>query len=74
MLGRLRTVEQPLTLTIQVTQLISLKPIRQNTEQQMTGQVRRRSPPEYGLPTVSKLTDVEITQARNLDVEYLSVR
>jgi hypothetical protein len=53
-LGRLRTVEQTLTLIIQVTQLIGLKPIRQNTEQQMTGQVRRRSPPEYGLPTVSK--------------------
>jgi len=67
-------VEQPLTLTIQVTQLIGLKPIRQNTEQQVTGQVRRCSPPEYGLPAVPKLTDVKITQTRNLDVECLSVR
>src|SRR5665811_987993 len=73
-LGRLRTIEQTLTLTIQVTQLIGLKPIRQNTEQQMAGQVRRRSSPEYGVPTVPKFTDVEVTQARNLDVECLSVR
>ena len=54
--------------------MIGLKPIRQNTEQQVTGQVRRCSPPEYGLPTVPKLTDVKITQTRNLDVECLSVR
>jgi hypothetical protein len=37
------------------------------------GQVRRRSPLEYGVPTVSKFTDVEITQARNLDVERLLI-
>src|SRR6266481_1389938 len=35
----------------------------------MAGQVRGRSPTEYGLPTCPKLTDIEITQARDLDVE-----
>jgi hypothetical protein len=35
----------------------------------MAGQVRVGSPPEYVMPMVSKLTDVEIAQARNLDVE-----
>ena len=40
----------------------------------MAGQVSWRSPPEYGVPTVPKLTDVEVTQARNLDVECLPVR
>src|SRR5262245_46800888 len=39
----------------------------------MAGQVRGRSPTTYGLPTGPKLTDIEITQARDLDVEGLSV-
>ena len=73
-LGRPRAIEQALALAIQVTQLIGLKPVSQNAKQEMAGQVRGRSPPEYGVPTGPKLTDVEITQARNLDVECLSVR
>ena len=36
--------------------------------------MRGRWPPEYGMPTAAKLTDVEITQARDLDVECLAVR
>ena len=40
----------------------------------MTGQVRRRSLAEYSMPTIAKLADVEITQARDLGVERLSVR
>ena len=63
-----------MAFAIQVAQVLGLKPIRQNPEHQMTGQVSWRSPPEYGLPTVPKFTDVEITQARNLDVERLPVR
>ena len=31
-------------------------------------------PAECGMPTAAKLTNVEITQARNLDVEFLAVR
>jgi hypothetical protein len=33
-----------------------------------------RSPPEYVVPTASKLPDVEISQARDLAVECLAVR
>jgi hypothetical protein len=36
--------------------------------------VRRRWPPEYGLPMAAKLSDVDITQARDLDVERRAVR
>ena len=74
LLGRHRAVEQALALGVQVTQLVGLKPVGQNAKQQMAGQVRGRSPPEHGVPTSSKLTDVEIAQARNLDVECLPVR
>jgi hypothetical protein len=31
-------------------------------------------PAECGMPTAAKLTNVEITQARNLDVEFLAVQ
>ena len=33
-----------------------------------------RPPPEYHVPTALKLPDVEIAQARNLDVDGLAVR
>ena len=46
---------------------------RQHAEQEMARQVRGRSPSEYGVPTGPKRTDVEIAQARNLDVECLPV-
>jgi hypothetical protein len=68
-LGRYRPVEQALALGIQVTQLIGLKPVSQNAEQEVAGQVRGRRSPERILPPDPKLIDVEITQARNLDVE-----
>ena len=72
-LWRLRAIEQPLTIAIQVPQGIGLKPVRQHAEQEMARQVRGRSPSEYGVPTGPKRTDVEIAQARNLDVECLPV-
>lgn len=73
-LGRLRTIEQTSTLTVQVTKLIGLKLIRENTEQQMAGQVRWCSPTEDCLPSGSKVPDIETAKSRNLDVECLSVR
>ena len=73
-LGRHRTVEQTLALAVQITQHVGLQPIRQDAKQKMTGQVRMGSPPEYVMPTASKLPDVEIAQARNLAVECLAVR
>ena len=33
-----------------------------------------RWPAECGMPTAAKLTNVEITQAGNLDVDFLAVR
>ena len=36
--------------------------------------MRRRSPPERGMPSAAQRCDVEITQARNLDIKGLSVR
>jgi hypothetical protein len=45
-LGRPRAVEQPLAFAIQVTKLIGLKPVGQNAEQEVAGQVRGRRSPE----------------------------
>jgi len=73
-LRRHRTVEQTLTLAVKVAQVVSLKPIRQNTKQQVAGQVWMRSTPEYGIPAAPKVTDVEIAQARNLDADCLAIR
>ena len=56
------------------TKTISLQPVSQGAKQQMTSKVRRHWPPEYGLPMTAKLSDVEITQARDLDVERRAVR
>ena len=54
--------------------MIGLQPVSQNTKQQMAGQVRGRSASEYGVPTSSKGTNIEITQTRNLDVDRLPIR
>jgi hypothetical protein len=72
--GRLRSVEQPVALGVQVAQLIGLKPIRQYAVQKVTGQVGGRLLPEQRMPTGSKRTDVEFTQARELDIECFTVR
>src|SRR5437660_9564172 len=60
--------EQAYGLGVQVTQLLGLQPVGQDTKQKMAGQVRGRLPPEHGVPTAAKLTDAEIAQARNLAV------
>jgi hypothetical protein len=73
-LGRLRAIEQTSTFAVQVTQMIGLKSVCENTKQEMPGQMRGWSPPKHGVPAASKLHNVEITQARNLDVECLPVR
>jgi hypothetical protein len=66
-LGRYRAVEQTLALAIQVTQLIRLKPVSQNAEPPDDGAGEGSS--ECVLPLDPKFTDIEIAQARNLDVE-----
>ena len=70
----LRAVEQTLALTIQVTQVVCLKSVSEDTKQKVTGQVRGRSPPKYGMPAASKRPDVEVTQTGDLDAECLLVR
>src|SRR5438552_10570508 len=72
-LGRHRAVKQALALGIQITQLIGLKPVGQNAEQKV-GQARGRRSSECILPSDPKFPDVEIAQARNLDVDRLTVR
>jgi hypothetical protein len=73
-LWRLRAIEQALTLAIQVAQVIGLQLVGQHAKQEMAGQLRGWLPPEYGVPTSPKRTDIEVTQVRNLDVECLLVR
>jgi hypothetical protein len=73
-LGRYRTVEQTLALAVQITQHVGLQSIRQNAKQEVAGQVRVWSPPEYVMPTASKLPDVEIAHARDFVVERRSIR
>ena len=63
-----------MALAVQITQYVGLQPVNQNAEQEVAGQVRVRSPPEYVMPMASKSPDVEIAQARNLAVECLAVR
>jgi hypothetical protein len=73
-LGRPRTIEQPLTFNIKVAQVVGLETVRQDPEQQVTWQVRGRSFTEHGVPAAAKTTDVEIAKARDLDVNRGSVR
>ena len=68
------TVKQSLALAIQIAETLDLKSIGKNTKQEMTGQVRGRPPPEHGVPTGLKIADVEIAQARDLDIEWSRIR
>ena len=59
-LRRPRAIKQPLTLTIQVTEMFGLQPVGQNAKQKMTGQVRGWLPSKDAVPTSPKRADVEI--------------
>ena len=54
--------------------MLGLQLISQDAKQQMAGQVGLWSPPKHGVPTTTKLTDVDVAQTRDLDVECLPVR
>jgi hypothetical protein len=54
--------------------VFGLQPVRQNAIQKMTGQVRGWPPPKDAVPTSPKPADVEIAQARNLDIQHAPVR
>jgi hypothetical protein len=67
-------VEQALALTVQITETNGLQPVSHHPKQQVAGHMRGRRSPENRVPTVAKLADVEISLARNLDVELFSIR
>ena len=67
-------VKETPALGIEVTKAFGLELIRQHPEDEMAGKVRRRWPPKDCLPTPAKFIDVEIAQARNLNVKCVSVR
>ena len=73
-LGGHSTVEKAPALAVQVTEVIGLQPIGQHAEEEMPGQVRGRLPPEHVPPPGTKRANVEIAQARDLDIERLLVR
>jgi hypothetical protein len=54
-----------------VAEALGLKPIGQHTEQEVAGQVVRRSPTEYRAPLRPQTCQVEIAQARDLDIHGL---
>ena len=61
-LGRLRAVEQALALAIQISEMIRLKSVGENTKQKVARQVNGRSPTKNSVPTLPEFTDVEIAQ------------
>ena len=71
---RSRTIEQAAYIGVEVAQMISLKPIRQNAKQQMAGEVRGRVPPKDSVPSGLKSPDIETAQSRDLDMKLLSIR
>jgi hypothetical protein len=74
LLRRFRAIQQTQALGVEVAQKIRLRPVSQNPKQQVSGQVRRRSPSEHRVPTRSERTNVDFVQARDLDVDGLVVR
>jgi hypothetical protein len=51
-----------------------VEPIGQNTKQEMARQVRGRPPPKHVVQTGVKRSNLEIAQARDLDVECTSIQ
>ena len=56
------------------SQEVSLQPVSQHSEQQVSRQVRGRPSSEYGVPAAPKAAGVEVAQMRNLDLNCASVR
>ena len=73
-LGWSRSIKEMLALGIQIAEAIRLKAIGQNPKHEMARQVRGRLTPERIVPTGTKVTNIEIAQVRDLDVEFFVVR
>jgi hypothetical protein len=56
-----------------VAEALGLKPISQHTEQQVAGQVVRRSPTEYRTPPRPQTCQAEIAQARDLGFHGITI-
>ena len=52
--GWSRTIEKTSALDIEIAEPLGLKPIGQNTEQEMARQLRGRSPPKHVVQTCLK--------------------
>jgi hypothetical protein len=60
-------------LSIEVPEAFGLELIGQHPEYEVAGKVSGRWPPKNCLPTPTQFIDVEIAQARNLDIEFVLV-
>jgi hypothetical protein len=72
--GWSRTIEKTSALDIEIAETVGLEPIGQNTKQEMARQARGRSPSKHGARTGLKRSNIEIAQARDLDVERTPIR
>jgi hypothetical protein len=59
---------------VQITQMLDLQPMSQDTKQQMARQARGGLPPENCAPSGSEGVAIEATQMRNLDGELMLIR
>src|SRR5262249_52021136 len=73
-LRRSRAVEQGPALGIKVNPVVGLELVGQNTKYEVAGQMRRRLAAVYGMPASLKGSNIEIAQARDLDVDRFPVR
>jgi len=74
LLRRPRSIEGALTVRVEVTETIGLKSIRHHPEQKVTRKVRGRRMTHNIVPLGTKRFDVEITQSRDLVVDFLPIR
>ena len=61
-------VQQAQRLWFQVAETVGLKPVRQNSEEQMAGNTKGRLPSKDCLPSSFQASDIEIAQSSDLDV------
>jgi hypothetical protein len=68
------SIERALTLRVEVTETIGLKPIRHNPQQKVTRQVSGRRTTQNVVPLGTKRLDDEIAQSRDLVVDFIPIR
>ena len=68
------TIENTSALDIQIAETLGLKPVGQDTKQEMARQVRGRRRRNTLCKRVRSCSNIEIAQARDLDVECTPIR